>query len=77
MDLAQDMTSSPGGMLTLERAFALARSGEYQTAKQISKRLRAEGYDWKQIEGPALLRQLRALMEAARPRDDTSNSRQA
>lgn len=60
-----------GGMTrptTLERAFALAESGECLSLPEIRARLRREGYD--QVEahlaGPAIGRQLRALCDSAR-----------
>lgn len=51
---------------TLERAFDLARTGDYANLNQITKQLRAEGYDLKQIEGQSLRRQLRALCDDSR-----------
>jgi hypothetical protein len=54
---------------TLERAFALARSGSYDNVNAIRAQLKRERFD--QVEahlaGPSLTRQLRALCEAARP----------
>jgi hypothetical protein len=50
----------------LERAFALAKSGEYATVPDIRKRLAKEGYSVAQITGVALSTQLRALIRAAR-----------
>jgi hypothetical protein len=50
----------------LERAFALAKSGEYATVPGIRKRLAKEGYSVAQITGVALSKQLRALIRAAR-----------
>ena len=50
----------------LERAFALAKSGEYDTVPDIRKRLAKEGYSVAQITGVALSKQLRALIRAAR-----------
>jgi hypothetical protein len=53
---------------TLERAFALARSGDHASVADIRAQLRREGHD--QVEahlaGPAIGRQLRALCDAAR-----------
>lgn len=53
---------------TIERAFDLARSGEYATVGDIRQQLRAERFD--QVEahlaGPSLVRQLRALCVEAR-----------
>jgi hypothetical protein len=50
----------------LERAFALAKSGEYASVPDIKKRLAQEGYSVAQITGGALLKQLLALIKAAR-----------
>jgi hypothetical protein len=53
---------------TLERAFTLARSGEFASVNEIRQRLKAERFD--QIEGhlagPSINKQLRLLCEAAR-----------
>jgi hypothetical protein len=57
------MTSQP---TTLERAFALASSGEYVGVADIRIQLKAEGYATHQLEGPMLLRQLRDLCTASR-----------
>ena len=51
----------------LERAFDLARSGEYSTVNRIKDRLKAEGYTMAQVDGKALTKQLRALMKDAAP----------
>jgi hypothetical protein len=53
---------------TIERAFELARSGEFEATRQITDRLRAEGY-WDataQLDGPALRAQLKKLCKEAR-----------
>ncbi|RZA17752.1 MAG: hypothetical protein EOP02_21050 [Proteobacteria bacterium] len=50
---------------SLERAFALAQSGDCLTVSQIRKRLTAEGYSHTAIEGPSLLRQLREICAKA------------
>jgi hypothetical protein len=52
-------------LTTLERAFQLARSGDCAGVADIRARLLAEGYDRKQLEGPALTRQLRTLCAEA------------
>ena len=56
---------------TLERAFALARSGSCASVAEIRMMLKRERYD--QVEahlaGPSLSRQLRALCEKARSAD--------
>ena len=50
----------------LERAFELARSGEYAGVAEIRKQLKAEGLSALQLSGPSLGRQLRDLCQAAR-----------
>lgn len=50
---------------TLERAFQLARSGEFDSVATIAKQLKAEGYALQQLEGATLKRQLRETCEAA------------
>lgn len=51
----------------LERAFELAKSGEYSTVNVIKGKLRSEGYPLDQVDGKALTKQLRALMRDAAP----------
>lgn len=51
---------------TLERAFEMAKSGRYTTMSELRAAIKAEGYTVAQIEGPALGRQLRRLMDASR-----------
>lgn len=54
---------------TLERAFELARTGEYTGISEIKARLNSEGYAPSQIEGPTLVRQIKALcVQAQRER---------
>lgn len=50
----------------LERAFELAKSGDYSTVDLIRRRLRSEGYHTNQIEGPTLGKQLRHIISEAR-----------
>jgi hypothetical protein len=50
---------------TLERAFELARSGTVSTVAQIRDALKAEGYTHQQVEGSALGKQLRGLIQQA------------
>ena len=50
----------------LERAFQLAKSGDYHSVSDIKKRLGAEGYSIAQITGRVLSKQLDALIKAAR-----------
>ncbi len=50
---------------TLERAFALAKSGSCAGLEDIRRQLRAEGYALHALEGPTLIRQLRELCVAS------------
>ena len=52
---------------TLERAFELARTGEFDRIGQIQVRLKREGYSSELIFGRYLSAQLRELMRMARP----------
>ena len=54
---------------TLERAYELARSGQFRTISKIRDRLRAEGYAdaTAHFSSPTLMADLRRLMAAARP----------
>jgi hypothetical protein len=52
----------------LERAFELAKSGEVSSIPDIKLALRSEGYSIAQLEGPMLIRQLRALISTAQRR---------
>jgi len=54
-------TNSP---TALERAFELAKSGEYTSIVEIRSKLKSEGLGTEQITGPSLLRQLRQLIAA-------------
>lgn len=53
---------------TLERAFELARSGEFSTPAEIRQRLKQERFDSVEahLQGPSITRQLRLLCEEAR-----------
>lgn len=53
---------------TLERAFALARSGDCTTIDEIRRRLKAERFDLVEahLSSTSLTRQLRALCDASR-----------
>lgn len=50
----------------LERAFALARSGECAGPGEVKAALKQEGFSIDQVSGPTLMRQLRALCAEAR-----------
>ena len=50
----------------LERAFELAKSGDFPSVHHINQRLSKEGYSAEQVNGPTLLAQLRSLIAAAR-----------
>ncbi len=54
----------------LERAFQLAKSGEFPSVHHIKQRLAKEGYSAEQVNGPKLLAQLRQLIAAARCADE-------
>jgi hypothetical protein len=54
----------------LERAFALARTGDYADVAEIRARLKVEGYEVSQLVGGTLLKQLRLLCAAARATPD-------
>jgi hypothetical protein len=45
----------------LERAFELARSGDYAGVSEVRDQLAKEGFSTAQITGPTLMRQLRTL----------------
>lgn len=53
---------------TLERAFELARSGEFSTPAEIRQRLKQERFDSVEahLQGPSITRQLRLLCDKAR-----------
>ena len=53
-------------LTALERAFQLARSGDYASIPDIKKRLSIEGYSAGQVTGGTLTKQLQALMREAR-----------
>ena len=53
-------------MTALEKAFQMARSGEVASNSEIVDSLKRHGYDTGQMQGPALRRQLTALIRAAR-----------
>jgi hypothetical protein len=50
----------------LERAFAIARSGQAATVDEIKAALNREGYLSNQLEGPLLRSQLKGFIKAAR-----------
>ena len=49
----------------VERAFELARSGDYASITALRDQLRAEGYNQNLLEGPTLLKQLRELIRSS------------
>lgn len=51
---------------TLERAFQLAETGRYATFTDVSDQLAWEGYDRRQLQGPALRKQLIGIIRKAR-----------
>ncbi|HEY8575829.1 MAG TPA: hypothetical protein VIL88_05765 [Devosia sp.] len=50
----------------LERAFEMARSGEYASVSDIKKKLHREGVSLEQISGGSLMKQLREILNQAR-----------
>lgn len=52
-------------LTALERAFELARSGQYASVAEIKKQLLAEGFSISQVTGGVLSRQLKDLIRAA------------
>jgi hypothetical protein len=61
-------------LTAIERAFQIAKSGHAPTVEHIKQALAKEGYAQGQINGPSLSRQLRALIKAAREKDNTQSS---
>lgn len=51
---------------TLERAFEQAKTGRFNSVGELKKALSKEGFNGSQVEGTALIRQLRDLISAAR-----------
>lgn len=51
---------------TIERAFALARSGLCASLTDVMKTLRREGYRLDQLGSPSLKKQLRGIIEKAK-----------
>ena len=49
----------------LERAFELAKTGDYATVSDVTKQLKAEGFATTQITGPSLSKQLREMCTEA------------
>ena len=57
-----------GRKTVIERAFDLAKTGEFSSVGDIRKELALEGYEAFHVTGPMLLRQLRLLVRAAQVR---------
>jgi hypothetical protein len=55
----------------LERAFQLAKSGNFATMDALKHQLRTEGYSDATVTGKALTRQLRALIHASQKPEQT------
>ncbi len=53
------------GPTALERAFELARSGTYENLTALRRKLEAEGYSRRLIEGRTLTRQLNDICRAS------------
>ena len=64
-------------LTTIERAFELARTGDYSGIGGIRAQLTIEGYSLAQLEGPSLMRQLKDLCAASvsADQDGTCSSR--
>ena len=50
------------GKTSLERAFELARSGQFTDLGALERHLRDEGYQQTQLQGASVRKQIRALM---------------
>jgi hypothetical protein len=50
----------------IERAFELAATGRYVTVTEIKRKLMREGYEYEQVAGPVLSKQLSAAITKAR-----------
>lgn len=61
----------------LERAFQLAQSGRCTTVADIKRKLREEGYQDDQVEGPLLFGQLNSLMKKSASQSGTGSSQNA
>ena len=60
------IATSSTGVSAIERAFELAATGRFATVTEIKLRLAREGYRHEQVEGPALAKQITAIIENAR-----------
>jgi hypothetical protein len=54
------------GKTAIERAFELATSGKFPSVSQLRTALKHEGYAVKEIDGPALVHQLRHLIHKSK-----------
>jgi hypothetical protein len=54
-----------------ERAFQIARSGCVSNVQEIKRELQRQGYAADSLQGPTLLKQLRAVIKAGRDRATT------
>jgi hypothetical protein len=50
----------------LERAFELARTGNFTTTSELREALQAEGFDPKRLQGPSLQKQRRQVCADAK-----------
>jgi hypothetical protein len=62
------------GVTALERAFEIAKSGEVAGLEELKVALAAEGHDPKQLQGPLLRKQLRAVIKKAREHSPPAHS---
>ena len=53
-----------GSQTAIEKAFELAKSGQFKNVEDIIRQLRREGFRQEQIEGRALKTQLRLLIQS-------------
>jgi hypothetical protein len=52
----------------LVRAFQLAQSGRFATIDDVLKALKTEGYAIAQVNGPSMRKQLKLIIDTARPK---------
>jgi len=61
----------------LERAFELARTGDYKNASEVKRTLAEEGYTIHQVTGPTLVRQINDLCNGRTPAIKAPSSHRA
>ena len=61
---------------SIERAFELAKSGQFVNLSALIQKLNSEGYSGNQIEGPVLRKQItRIIQDAAKARGETLSAK--